>query len=256
MAVDGGMRFIKYLLFIFNFCFTVIGAVLIGVGVSTKAGWNETYFAFIKSSSLSTPPNLLIAVGIFIFVIAFLGCCGAIKENHCMMMSYSVLVGLILVLQLGAAFAAFALKDDVRQVVSDGLQLSQKGYGNDTEQGKEMKAAWDVMQNSLGCCGTDNFTDWKDIVHHNNASILHANFVPESCCKLDSPNCTANVFTTTGETEAEKTIYVNGCLEKAIHEFAVGTLGIIALVLAIVELLGVLCACFLARSIRYSYETV
>jgi len=253
MAVQGGMKLVQYLLFFFNFCFVVIGAVLIGLGVSTKAGWNEKYFAFIKVSDFSTPPNLLIGVGILIFIIAFLGCCGAIKENHCMIMSYSVLVGFILVLELGAAFAAFALKDDARDLLGKGLKEGQKMYGNNTELGVEITQSWDVLQHSLHCCGTHDFKDWKDLIHNNNATLPE---IPQSCCVTDSVNCSLAVTFDMKPEDAAHTIYVDGCLQKAIDDFAVGTLGIVALVLAAVELLGVICACFLARSIRYSYETV
>lgn len=41
---------------------------------------------------MTAVPILLIVVGAVIFVIAFLGCCGAIKENTCMLMLVSVLI--------------------------------------------------------------------------------------------------------------------------------------------------------------------
>jgi len=246
------MKLVQYLLFFFNFCFVVIGAVLIGIGVSTKAGWNEKYFAFIHISDFSTPPNILIGVGILIFIIAFLGCCGAIKENHCMIMTYSVLVGFILVLELGAAFAAFALKDDARDLLGKGLNETQQYYGNSTG-GQDFTKSWDILQHSLHCCGTHNFSDWGELIKKNNASLPE---IPETCCITDTTGCSAAIKHNTPMDIAAKTIYVDGCLQKAIDDFAVGTLGIVALVLAAVELLGVICACFLARSIRYSYETV
>jgi len=58
------MKLVMYLLFLFNFIFVVIGATLIGVGVSTKAGWNEKYFAFIQISDFTTQRNILIGVGV------------------------------------------------------------------------------------------------------------------------------------------------------------------------------------------------
>lgn len=254
MALEMGMRLIKYLLFAFNFIFVVIGAVLIGLGVTTKAGWNEKYFAFVKTSDFSTPPNILIGVGVLIFIIAFLGCCGAIKENHCMIMTYSVLVGLILVLQIGAAVAAFALKDDAANLITEGLEKTQQQYGINNETGIEATNAWDVLQSTLHCCGTKNFNDWNLIIPRNSGSLP---LIPESCCKEDHTGCSKGIVPeVTPVAVAEKTIYVEGCMDKAIAEFAVGTLGTISIVLAVIELLGVICACFLARSVRYSYETV
>lgn len=47
-----------------------------------------------------------------------------------------------------------------------------------------------------------------------------------------------------------------GCVERALQDIAINRIGAIAIGLAIVELFGVLCACFMARSIRYQYETV
>jgi len=242
--VYGGMRCIKYLLFIFNFFFVVIGAILLGVGISTKAGWNK-YFTFLHVSDISTPPNLLIAVGCLIFLIAFLGCCGAVKENHCMIMTYSVLVGLILVLELGAAFAAFALRDDVRDLMSKGMIDTQLRYGK--ENSTQITQSWDITQSTLHCCGTHNFTDWQ---------VAGVKDIPTACCHEDLPGCAKDITYNTPFETASQTIYVDGCLEKAIKDIAVGTLGVIGLVLAGIELLGVICACFLARSIRYSYETV
>ena len=62
-------------------------------------------------------PVLLIVVGCIIFFVTFFGCCGAIKENHCMTVTFSVLLGLIFLLELGAGIAAYMLRSDVRIMV-------------------------------------------------------------------------------------------------------------------------------------------
>lgn len=38
-------------------------------------------------TKINGPAILLIIVGLVIFVIAFFGCCGAIKENYCMVLT-------------------------------------------------------------------------------------------------------------------------------------------------------------------------
>lgn len=255
--VNCGMTFIKYLLFLFNFLFVVIGAILIGIGVSSKVGWNNKYLSFIQTGELSTPPNLFIAVGVFIFIIAFLGCCGAYRENHCMILTYSVLVGLILVLELAGAFAAFALKDDVKMLMQNGLTTTQQQYRLDGTN-KELTQSWNMMQQHLHCCGIHYYTDWQGKINGttSDGAAIPANYIPESCCFEDIGNCTKSITTDTPWITANQTIYTEGCLDKAVADIAVGGLGVAGLVLAAIELLGVICACFLARSIRYSYETV
>lgn len=251
------MKCIKYLLFLFNLVFVIIGIVLIAVGVSVKVGF-KPYYKLVDTAEFSTPPNLFIAVGIIVFFIAFLGCCGAVKENHCMMMTYSVLVGLLLVVELGAAFTAFALQDDVEGLLAKGLNETQHHYtlnpnGANQSHIDETKS-WDLLQHTLHCCGTHDFTDWGTIISKQNSSFE----IPQSCCIDDAVNCslTSIVDITMPKEKAAIHIYVDGCLEKAVNDIAIKTLGIVGICLAVVELLGVICACFLARSIRYSYETV
>ncbi|XP_043081325.1 CD9 antigen-like [Puntigrus tetrazona] len=80
MAVEGGAKCIKYLLFFFNFIFWVCGLALIVLGVLAKVSINTTAFL----NGYAGAPLVLIVVGVIIFFIAFFGCCGAWKENQCM----------------------------------------------------------------------------------------------------------------------------------------------------------------------------
>lgn len=42
--------------------------------------------------NFSAPPIVLMVIGSIIFVIAFFGCCGAIQESHCMIVTVSCTV--------------------------------------------------------------------------------------------------------------------------------------------------------------------
>ena len=61
--------------------------MLLSIGATIKAVYND-YHHFLDDRYLSAP-NLLIAVGAIILLVSFLGCCGAVKENHCMIVSVS-----------------------------------------------------------------------------------------------------------------------------------------------------------------------
>lgn len=58
-----------------------MGAVIQGVYHS---------YSFILDDKFFSTPALLIAVGAIVLIVSFFGCCGAVKENHCMILTVSV----------------------------------------------------------------------------------------------------------------------------------------------------------------------
>lgn len=58
------------------------GIALIVVGIMVQIALHNTYR--IDDVSASGVPIVIIGVGVVIFFIAFFGCCGAWKENYCM----------------------------------------------------------------------------------------------------------------------------------------------------------------------------
>lgn len=61
--------------------------MIVSVGTTIYAVYDD--FSHFLDSSYFSPATLLIVVGGFIFVIAFLGCCGALKESTCMVLVVS-----------------------------------------------------------------------------------------------------------------------------------------------------------------------
>ena len=47
-------------------------------------------FLNVFDSDVSGPAIVLIVIGLLIFIISFFGCCGAIKENYCMVLTVGV----------------------------------------------------------------------------------------------------------------------------------------------------------------------
>ncbi|CAL8100940.1 unnamed protein product [Orchesella dallaii] len=168
-------------------------------------------------------------------------------------MLYSVLVGLILVIQLGAAIAAYAFQDDVENVLRSGMEKTlDKYYVMDAVGHNDSVSSWNFMQHNLECCGVNNYTDWNLAKE---APVV--GFVPESCCIGGAVgNCTNSITNGTDFDVASKEIYTQGCLHTYVQSFSIDRLGTVGIVLAVVQVMGVICACMMARSIRFSYETV
>lgn len=259
--VSGGVnKCMKYALLVFNLAFVAVGVTMIVLGVSSLHGFDK-YLQLVEVHSLAAPPKLFIAIGVIMFLIAFLGCCGAWVENHTMVMAYSVLVGLVLVLQLGVGIAAFLLEDDIQQLAHTELNSTLINYHNTSvHDSEEIRRSWDMVQTELHCCGVMDFKDWKlSFLPKEDMPKNDTSLVPGSCCvggKVD--NCADKITIDNIDTYPKpwEIIYTEGCLNKAMDELAVTRLGFVAIGLGVVQLLGVIFACLLARSIRFSYETV
>jgi len=222
---------VKYFMFFINFIFAIAGIVLIGIGAYIQIKATE-YLDFLSDNYLNTPIFIII-IGCVIFVIAFFGCCGAWNESACMVYTYSALLTVILIAELGAAIAAFALKGDLKSVIEDKMVEGMDNYGKEGYEG--VTNAWDVVQTDLHCCGSTDYTDW-----FKNSTQT----VPDSCCLVDTKGC--------GSNPDKSQIYTKGCLTEFEDQFVgnIGLVGGIALGVAAFQFLGIIFSCCLGRRIR------
>ncbi|KAK9709022.1 Tetraspanin family [Popillia japonica] len=243
MTLSWSAKAIKYLLFVFNLVFFIIGIVILSVGVSVKAYYTG-YETFLDDQYFSAP-NLLIAIGVIIFFIAFFGCCGAIKDNYCMMITFSTLLILVFILQLAAGIAGYALKNQTVAFLSKEL-LGSMGHYNTTN-GTQITELWDHIQPQFQCCGVTNGTDWVTQLNTTNESV------PTSCCwhiygSIGYTNCTLE----------SDNIYTRGCLSAfgdyiKSHALTIGGVGI---GFAVVQLLGIVFACHLSSQFKMNYDNM
>uniref|UniRef100_A0A673N680 Tetraspanin n=1 Tax=Sinocyclocheilus rhinocerous TaxID=307959 RepID=A0A673N680_9TELE len=219
---QGGAKCIKYLLFFFNFIFWLCGLALIVLGVLAKVSINTT--AFLKGYSGS--PLVLIVVGVVIFFIAFFGCCGAWKENQCMITTFAVLLSLIIIIEIGAAIAGYVLHGNVSALL--------------------IGTSFLLIYFLYKCCGRNSSIDWL------NSKFLAPNSVPDSCCKNVTENCGKGAIRDTSK------IYTNGCLP-ILDKFLkrnILWIAVAALVIAFVQITGIVLSCILMRGIRSGYEVM
>jgi len=249
--VQGGMKCVKYALFAVNLLFVVAGITLITVGVLTTNSIGQ-FGDLIQPSELAVPSKLFIVVGVVVFIIAFLGCCGAVRENHCMMMTYSVLIALILVLEVGASVASYYFSDELEDILAKDLVKAMDDYGHNTTQAETTRKTWDALQNGLKCCGAHDYKDWFNVNYDNGTEVG----IPTSCCIDDHPLCSAGITNTTTPEDAGKKLFIEGCVAKGVRDIDIKRIGTVGITLAALELLAVVCACLMAKSIRYSYEAV
>ncbi|XP_013140975.1 PREDICTED: CD63 antigen-like [Papilio polytes] len=239
MAIGVGMSCVKYLLFCFNLLFALTGLIILIVGIWVEAN-SHPYINLTDEGFYTTGPVVLIIVGVIVFIVAFFGCCGAVKENHCMIVTFAIFLLVIFIAELAVGIAGYVKHDDIKDSIVRHLNTTIKEYPTN----KEVQSTFDILQTDLQCCGIYGPGDWA-----NNSMAI-----PDTCCagrEIKEGAAAACAPDSPG-------FHSLGCVVKLVPLFndIALLLGGVGLGIALVQLVGVIFACCLARSIRSEYETV
>nr|XP_046267210.1 tetraspanin-1-like [Scatophagus argus] len=224
--------FLKVMMFIFNGSIFLAGAAILGVGVWVKVDsgslldvLNNLQNASSQLSQLANVSYLLIAVGAVLVVIGFLGCCGAVKESKCMLLTFFSIVLIIFIIEVAGAVVLFVfqgLADQLFRDVQDEVRKSlQREYGNEGS----LTTIFNTTMEKFQCCGIQNYTDFDNSPFNKENGGLY----PETCC---------NKTVTLGDcnlSEAEQST-VDNCLNKLVQLIEENALIIAAVALGIAAL--------------------
>uniref|UniRef100_A0A0C9SED5 Tetraspanin n=1 Tax=Amblyomma americanum TaxID=6943 RepID=A0A0C9SED5_AMBAM len=227
MVQGCGMSCIKNLLFIFNFFFAISGIVIIVCGGYSLHLFKKT--GPVIGDDYVSAPVILIVVGSIVFLVAFLGCCGAMQESYCMLMLFSVFLFLILVAEIAAGALGFVYKGKVNNIAKDRFTDTLKDYKRESEgKVKPVQEAWDFIQQQLKCCGVTGPGDWQTYAQMD---------PPQSCCSSSAGNCIT---------------FTKGCYDKVkedISQYAV-YVGIAGIGIGLIEIIGIIFSCCLANQVK------
>ncbi|XP_026219960.1 tetraspanin-8-like [Anabas testudineus] len=174
MAVN---KCIKYLLFFFNLLFWLSGCLILAVGIYLKVSKDANKL----TSGYLPGADLMIAIGVIIMVLGFFGCCGAIRENRCLLLLFFISLLLIFILLLAAGILG-AIGE---KKVDDWVKEQMNKLSPLSSQPTDVQAEVEQLQQQLKCCGLLNGpSDW--------------NPVPSSCrCNGTASNCGTNGYYST-----------------------------------------------------------
>jgi len=243
------MKCVRMLLFVFNFIFWLLGVALLVIGILSRTQ-TGSWSTLVEDSFVLTAANILIAAGVIVGLIGFLGCCGAIKKNTCMLTTFAACILVIFILELAGGIYAYTKTKDLQTELETGVKEAIKtSYGNSTNADDEFTKAIDWFQQNVKCCGSKEPGDWKNSNWYNKqkgAKVL----VPESCCLSEKKGC--NNGASIKSLIDNGKIYPKGCVPEG-AKFVKNELykvGGAAIGIGVVQLLGIIFACCLCQTIK------
>ncbi|XP_026332455.1 CD63 antigen-like [Hyposmocoma kahamanoa] len=206
-----GEFLVKYILFFANLFFALAGLTLLGLGIAAQVKAVD-----LTELGLTLAPVSSIVLGSLVFFVAFFGCCGAIRENNCMLVTYSIFMLILMILKITLATLIFVNLDGVLNQIP---QFLKDSFNKDPQ-------AFHDLESSLKCCGPAGYI-----------SYMPAAFLPDSCC-ASTPCVPINAY--------------SGCdivIKDFLNTFSL-VIGSIAIAIAAVELVAVIFGLCLASHIR------
>lgn len=151
------------------------------------------------------------------------------------------LLSVVFILELSAGITGYILKGSTYQLISGQLKPTMIDYQNTNK--SHIAIGWDNIQETFKCCGLDSsvdhpgFMDWQ----------AEIGGIPLSCC--DIPHGQVDHFTCDKD---QTTMHASGCVQ-AFGDFIKShalSLALAGVVLAVIQLIGLLSACLIARQIK------
>ena len=181
---DGPSKCLIYTLFFLNVLFWLIGVILIAIGAYVAVEIKE-YYKDLADLQFQ-PAILILCVGVFIFVITFIGCIGALRQNTTLLCIYIGIISMMLILMIAAAALGFFFKDKVEEKVKEKLKQCITHYRDPKR--LDLQNLIDGVQTELECCGVETIDDWDGNIYFDCKGIVatvERCGVPYSCCKKE-----------------------------------------------------------------------
>lgn len=219
------------MMFFFNGIIFLAGAAILGVGIWVKVD-SGSILSFLGKIE-DAPPELsqvlnvgylLIALGLLLLVIGFLGCCGAIKESKCMLLLFFIIILLVFLAEVAGAIVILVFRPLADELFSKAGMAAVKNIKKDYGANEDITGLWDSTMTGLKCCGFYNASDFVGSPFYNNEG---GKFPPQCCMGITVP---CNL------TQTEGSMAVTGCFQKVKDLVDDNTVVIVAVALGIAAL--------------------
>ncbi|KAL4704194.1 hypothetical protein ACJJTC_002217 [Scirpophaga incertulas] len=216
-----GEFIVKYILFFANLFFALAGLVLLGLGVAAQLQIKSLgdMLAAVADGQLQIAPITAMAVGSVVFLIAFFGCCGAIRESHCMLVTFAIFMLVLMVIKIALATVIFV---GMERVLAEIPKWLGDAFASDVN-------GFHEIEKTFKCCGPNGALSYGRIA------------LPETCC-ASSPCLIINAYSG-----------CNAVLNDFFSTFGL-VIGIVAIVVGAIELVAAVFGLCLANHVRNKYR--
>jgi len=218
----------------------------------------------LVTANFAVVPYLILVIGSCLLIFSFVGVLAAVSKSKLALIIYSILLGLVFILQLASIFTSLELRN---QMVARVLNAVPTDVFQELERywiDPDVKFKWDTIQRDFQCCGVlQHNTGYKDWQRWGSAALVGSaasrsrQGVPDSCCLVETENCglgdEEGIF---NDIYAGYTIYTHGCmtilenrLERDIQPVLLAYIGC-AVVLALLQILSVVLSASFVASIN------
>jgi CD63 antigen len=235
-----GGKIVKYLLLLFSLAYLLFGLLLVVISAITLAKL-QPYSELEGTYGFTTAPVLMLILGCIIFLLAAFGCCAVWQENSCLLKSFAFVLITILLATIAITITVLVLKNQARTMAETFFKTAINSYDK-----SEYKELMDKIQSNYSCCGSNNYTDWKDKFQQNR--------VPESCCV----NRTVCSVVYSPNAPPPRDYYQQGCASALGHWLSVnmGNIAIISTSVCVIQMLGIMLSCLLIQAVEHAYAPV
>ena len=138
-----------------------MGCAVLGVGIFALVDGqalmdlinsaNEALDKDINLNIFTSAAIILIAVAVFVVIVAFFGCCGAIKESKCMLGTYfAIILVMFIILIVGAVIGYTQSIDTIKNGIEESMPKYDPSAKEDSDPTKvAITKAWDKVQEDV-----------------------------------------------------------------------------------------------------------
>uniref|UniRef100_A0A4W6ELI1 Tetraspanin 2b n=1 Tax=Lates calcarifer TaxID=8187 RepID=A0A4W6ELI1_LATCA len=191
--VEGGMKCVKYLLFVFNFIFWLMGSFVLAVGLWLRFD-PETVSLLNGDKAPDTffiGVYILIGAGSLVMLVGFFGCCGAVRESQCLLGSFFACLLIIFGAEVAAGVFGFLNKDKIIEDVQNFYSTTYNENNNSTLIMSYQKVVSKKNKRS-GVTFGRKMALLKGILHVLIICFIHICFFPHfqlNCCGTSTNPC-------------------------------------------------------------------
>nr|CAH8822080.1 unnamed protein product [Trichobilharzia regenti] len=151
-----GQRCLQIVLIIANILVFICGMALVTIGIISCLSIIQ--YSKDVDVAIYGLAVFITTLGVIIFFIGIIGCCGACNESVYKLTFYATVLFIIILCEIAGGIGALVLKDKVKEKFRKAIEDAVREYGNNPD----LSVLVDSIQSGVGCCGANSPNDYKE----------------------------------------------------------------------------------------------